>query len=427
MIEFINNSPTPYPDGMVDTIVKIVGQKLYFKLKPYRADSRMLNVNDHCFPLDNDLELVGADVTFSSNLGVYLLVPSGDNAANHMMLGRGRYPYSFSREYEAVRHFDLFKDTAELADPKKVRLVSPNHTFGLEFETSSGYLPQEECFKTGLIPLRDGSIGACEYSTIVLKGGVGLDLLRRQAETLKKYTVFDKECALHIHLGGFPLSSKAIFILYSICFNFERSMYLQMLPKLSFRTADYKSNGKDYCLKLPEFHSFLDLYKFFVGRDYGGSLSQPHPDDPTRERKWQIHNRYYGLNLINMLCYKSPKTVEFRFLRPTFNWKKLFFWVYFLDMIVTLAESLQSKLATKEFTYIFDWVNKYINTVSTKELICDYTSNKDLRNFMLGMIDANYAVTKSQEAAQDFCGRRVDIEDVIVNRWFYESGIDLER
>ena len=96
-------------------------------------------------------------------------------------------------------------------------------------------------------------------------------------------------------------------------------------------------------------------------------------------------------------------------------------------MIVTLAESLQSKLATKEFTYIFDWVNKYINTVSTKELICDYTSNKDLRNFMLGMIDANYAVTKSQEAAQDFCGRRVDIEDVIVNRWFYESGIDLER
>lgn len=427
MIEFINKSNSPYPSGMADTIVRINNEKVYFEMKPARTDSRMLSIHDGLYPLDDNLELIGWDIVYSSNFGWYVMQPKNGANCDHLVLGRGHYPYSFSREYEAVRHFDLFKDSAELADPKKIKLESPKHTFGVEFETSSGFLPQEECFRTGLIPLRDGSIGACEYSTIVLKGGAGLDLLRKQAETLRRYTVFDKECALHMHLGGFPLSSKAIFILYAICFYFERDMYLGMLPRLSFRTAEYKSNGKDYCLKLPEFHSFLDLYKFFVGRDYGGSLSQPHPDDPTRERKWQIHNRYYGLNLINMLCYKSPKTVEFRFLRPTFNWKKLFFWVYFFDMIVSLAETLQPKLVNKEFTYIFDFVMKYMSSNNINTIIDAYTSNANLRAFMKGMIDVNYAVTASQNMVNDYYGRRIDIEDVIVNKWFYESGIDLEK
>ena len=427
MIEFVNKTDPPYPDGMVDTIVSIDNGRVYFKVKRKSTKSRIIFIGDRYYPLDDDLDLTGNDLIFSSNYGYYTLIPSGSSPADHLILGHNRYPYTFTREYEAVRHFDLFKDATEMVDPKKVKLVSPNHTFGIEFETSAGFMPEEECFKTGLIPLRDGSIGACEYSTIVLKGGAGLDLLRKQAETLKRYTVFDKECALHMHLGGFPLSSKAIFILYVICFYLERDMYLNMLPRLSFRTADYKSNGKDYCLKLPEFHSFLDLYKFFVGRDYGGSLSQPHPEDPTRERKWQIHNRYYGLNLINMLCYKSPKTVEFRFLRPTFNWKKLFFWVYFFDLIVSLAETLQPKLVSKEFTYIFDYVYKFMSNNRMSSLIDAYTTNANLRAFMKGMIDVNYAVTRTQEGIGDYCGRRIDIEDVIVNRWFYESGIDLEK
>ena len=200
-----------------------------------------------------------------------------------------------------------------------------------------------------------------------------------------------------------------------------------MIPRLSFRTSEYKANGKDYCLKLPEFHSFLDLYKFFVRRDYGGSLSQPHPEDPDRNHKWQIHNRYYGLNLINMLCYKSPKTVEFRFLRPSFNWIKLFFWAYFFDMIVTLAEKLQSKLANKEFTNIFDFTYKYMRGFSIDDLIDNYTDRKSLRDFMKGAASANIAVVESQHAVNDYCGERIDIENVILNRWFEESGINLEK
>ena len=429
MIEFINVPRPPYPDDMTPTVVKVNGNKVYLDLKRSDRKARRIYVQDNTFQLDNDVSLTGVDIEFSSTSGMYQIVNKTPYATSvdNLTLGRGKFPYSFAREYEAVKHLKLFTEVAELAPNREVKIPGLNHSLGVEFETSSGYMPQELCFKNGLIPLRDGSIGACEYSTIVLNGASGLDLLRRGADTLKKYTVFDKECALHMHLGGFPLSSKAIFTLYAICFYMERTDYWGMLPRLSFRTAEYKANGKDYCLRLPEFHSFLDLYKFFVRRDYGGSLSQPHPEDPDRNHKWQIHNRYYGLNLINMLCYKSPKTVEFRFLRPSFNWIKLFFWAYFFDMLVTLAESLQAKLANKEFTFIFDFVRKYMETHTSEQLVCEYTSRESLRNFLLGCIRANQAVVMSQHAVGDYCGERTDIEDVILNRWFEESGINLEK
>lgn len=427
MIEFVNMPSPPYPDDMTPTVVKINGEKVYLELKPANRKSRRISFGDSIFQLDDDVKLTGKDVEFSSYNGTYVTTEQNCQDVNTLILGRGKFPYSFAREYEAVKHLKLFTEVAELAPAKNVKIEPLRHTLGVEFETSSGYMPQEICFKNGLIPLRDGSIGACEYSSIILSGASGLDLLRREAESLKKYTVFDKECALHMHLGGFPLSSKAIFTLYTICFHMENSGYCGMLPRLSFRTGEYKANGKDYCLRLPEFHSFLDLYKFFVRRDYGGSLSQPHPEDPDRNHKWQIHNRYYGLNLINMLCYKSPKTVEFRFLRPSYNWLKLFFWAYFFDMLVTLAESLQPKVASKEFTNIFDYVLKYMRTNTIEMLINGYTTRESLRKFMTGMISANAAVVQSQHAVGDYCGERTDIEDVILNRWFEESGINLEK
>ena len=228
MIEFINKTDPPYPDGMVDTIVSIDNEKVYFKVKRKNAKSRIIFIGDRYYPIDDDLELTGKDLMFSSNYGSYTLIPSGSSPADHLILGHNRYPYTFTREYEAVRHFDLFKDSTEMADPRKIKLVSPNHTFGIEFETSAGFMPEEECFKTGLIPLRDGSIGACEYSTIVLKGGVGLDLLRKQAETLKRYTVFDKESCQNdkIHCQSFFMKEE-IFngkqqfnekVIFEICF-----------------------------------------------------------------------------------------------------------------------------------------------------------------------------------------------------------------
>ena len=66
--------------------------------------------------------------------------------------------------------------------------------------------PQHRLYELGLIPLRDGSISGIEFSTVVLQGNFGFNLLKQQIEELNEHTIFDKDCSLHVHFGGFKLS-----------------------------------------------------------------------------------------------------------------------------------------------------------------------------------------------------------------------------
>lgn len=260
--------------------------------------------------------------------------------------GQGNFPYQFPKHYEAVENFKLFKDAQKVLDESKEYPLAKHlkYTFGVEFETSMGYVPQDLCFRDGLIPLRDGSISGIEYSTVVLKGNKGLALLEQQLETLKTYTKFNKECALHFHFGGFPVNSVSIYALYCLWYVVENDlMRRNYLPSLSFNTDEYKANGKDYCKRLPPYCSFEEMYKAITTRKYYGSLVQPHPADIEKRAKWNIKSRYYGLNLVNMVCYKGPKTVEFRFLRPSFNLKKITLWMYIFNGVLKQAEKIANE------------------------------------------------------------------------------------
>lgn len=261
----------------------------------------------------------------------------------HKSRGQGNFPYQFPKRYEAAESFHIFKGAQQVLGKEQYPLAKYlKYTFGLEFETSMGYIPQEKCFRDGLIPLRDGSITGIEYSTVVLEGNMGLNLLRQQVDTLKEYTKFNKECALHIHMGGFPVDPISIYALYSLWYAVERDLEQEnYVPKLTFHTDQYKYNGKDYCKMLEgDALTFSSLFEKITGTKYFGSLVQPHPADIEKRAKWNIKTRYYGLNLVNMLCYTGPKTVEFRFLRPTFNYRKITLWLYILNAILKYAEEL---------------------------------------------------------------------------------------
>ena len=47
---------------------------------------------------------------------------------------------------------------------------------------------------------------------------------------------------------------------------------------------------------------------------------------------------YYWCNFINALCYQVNKTIEFRFLRPTYSFKKILLWLYIFNGILRYAE-----------------------------------------------------------------------------------------
>ena len=306
------------------------------------------------------------------------------------------YNYDFPKTYEARENFYVFKDKQYLVNPEvnfKLSNYLP-YTFGLEFETAIGTIPEDICFRDGLIPLRDGSITGNEYSTVVLQGNYGLNLLKQQLDTLKNTTCFDKNCALHIHIGGFKLDPKVIWNIYNTCLYLQTQL-TAILPENTFRTSEYKNTGKDYCKLLPTFTSFDTFYKGMVSYPYFGDLFQPHPKDKERLRKWNIDKRYFWVNFINALCYNSGKTIEFRFLRTTYNLNKIVFWLYIFNAIIWLAEQ--------------DICASTLNDLIIKAYPSDISELLSNNIIKVGIC------TTIQQRLNDKIGERTDIEDFVFN------------
>lgn len=279
----------------------------------------------------------------------YKMQPSfiRDNIYQYGRRQDGGFPYTFGQYYEAFNNFELFKGKQKIVDNYKYKLSDYlRYTFGVEFETSMGFVPQPMLFRDGLIPLRDGSISGLEYSTVVLEPETGINLLKQQVDTLKEYTFFNKECSLHIHLGGYPVEEKAIFMFYTIV-SFLEGELMNYIPEWSFFTAKYKATGKDYCKPLQHYSSFNSLYEGIAEKEYEGSLYDPHPNDRERSHKWDCHARYVWCNILNMICYDKAKTIEFRFLRPTYNFYKIYLWLYIFNAILIFAEKMTTKFESK--------------------------------------------------------------------------------
>ena len=235
-------------------------------------------------------------------------------------------------------------------------------------------------------------------------------------DDLTKYTMFNKECALHIHLGGFPVKQEYIAALAGVQKKLEDSNYLFTLPEWSFNTELYKSNGKSYCKKTPAYESFDELFHSVTGKDFKGSLSEPHPRDPERTSKWNISSRYYGLNLVNMVCYKNPKTVEFRFLRPTDNFKKVYIWLAIFNAQLEFTKMLVEKYmeAMSEDVnalFILDYINN-LNFDLTTVLSSAYEG--DFLDWLIDSLKLMKRVISVQNSANDRYGSLVSVENKIL-------------
>lgn len=303
-------------------------------------------------------DLVKSAVRYNNNLGVWedttRLTPVVKNVEDIIAksIGNGSYTYNFAQEYSSSKHMKKF-----LEYPRNMAINNPinfadveefgGFSFGLEFETSAGKISQTDCFNLGLIPLRDGSISGIEYSTIPMKGAEGFNLLINQMKALQKNTTFDKECSLHVHLGGYPIDAKAIWALYKLLVIIEPQI-ARIMPAWAFNTGRFKSKGKDYCTKLHKSSSLEDYYTYCSGdrMRFDGCLTYPHPMDEEDRAKWNIHARYVWANLINLLFKKEGKTAEFRIHAPTTNVQKVINWMFICAGILKYAIANKSVLLT---------------------------------------------------------------------------------
>jgi len=257
------------------------------------------------------------------------------------------YIYSFERLYNSEGLIEMFskvdnsKYTEKLINTVEYDKLIDKYSFGFEIETASGVLPEFKCKQLGLIPLRDGSISGHEYTTIPMKGIDGINLLANQMKELKDSCSISKECSVHLHLGGFPIEKNKILSLYNLCYLLQNEIG-ELFPFYVYNTGKYKGNGKDYCKKLPQkMNSMEILYNFLAdgNAEWNSSFTKPHPSDPRRDRKWEVHSRYYYCNFINMLFGDKIKTVEFRVHNASTNIDKLVNWLYICMAILNYAEN----------------------------------------------------------------------------------------
>lgn len=56
---------------------------------------------------------------------------------------------------------------------------------------------------------------------------------------------------------------------------------------------------------------------------------------------------YYWVNFINTICYNVNKTIEFRLLRPTYNFNKILTWIAIFNAILLHAELVKDNSVPK--------------------------------------------------------------------------------
>ncbi len=261
------------------------------------------------------------------------------------------YAYGFERLYNSEGLIGTFskvdnsKYINQMINVEKISakdlMVLRKYSFGLEIETANGIIPEFRCKELGLIPLRDGSITGHEYTTIPMYGSDGVNLLVNQMAEIKERCSIDRNCSVHIHFGNYSLDESKILNLYNLCYLLQNEIGA-MFPYYIYNSGNYKSNGKDYCKKLPSRQtSIKQLYTYLAdgNASWQGSFTEAHPSDPRRDRKWEIHQRYYYVNFINMLFGNGAKTVEFRIHSATTNSDKLVNWLYICMAILNYAEN----------------------------------------------------------------------------------------
>ena len=248
-----------------------------------------------------------------------------------------------------------------------------NLSFGLEFETTKGHIPDRVLNQYGLIPLRDGSISGIEYVTVPMEGEKGLQCTADILKELKKRTSYsDETCSLHLHLGNIPRTKEFILAFFKAGMKIQDEMF-QMFPL--YKKYNYHIKNKNYSAPLPTFEilSQLDpiidsrnidenfgiLYKYLsMGQEFksvGNNLENvlSHPADPNGNQKWLVKCRYFLYNLVPLI-FGNKQTIEFRIHTPTYDVNKILPFIFMNSLIVNFVIRNQ-KLILNRKNFINSW------------------------------------------------------------------------
>lgn len=184
------------------------------------------------------------------------------------------------------------------------------YSYGFEFETTKGIIPNIKADIAGLVPLRDGSIAGLEYVSLPVENAKALSYLDDTLGLLKKYTEYDSSCSTHIHIGGVPRTKEfilayfrmlsyiqdemfALFPLYKKnSFGRKQKEYTKPYELITFNMQmDEKIDSSNIDKNFNVIFEYLSEGVSFA--NYKNSLDnvKRHPRDPENRSKWNIHTR----------------------------------------------------------------------------------------------------------------------------------------
>lgn len=269
----------------------------------------------------------------------------------------------------------------------KYENIAKDYTFGLEFETVKGDIPARICNTLGLIPLRDGSIDGIEFVTIPHSGKKGMQAILDSLKELSKRTTYDKNCALHIHVGNLPRTVEFFCALTKVLCVLQPAIYKQF-P--FYTKGGYRLKNKDYTAPLPAeeilaempnkinkdnmAEAFEPIFQFLsmghTFKEFDNDLSNvtEHPSDPRGNSKWYVKSRYRWVNMIPLL-FGNKETVEFRIHTPTYDPDKVINFLILCLAIVDYAKKNETninsgKYRVKNYDNIQNIVYTYISQFS---------------------------------------------------------------
>lgn len=261
---------------------------------------------------------------------------------------------------------------------KSRNLITENkpYTFGVEIETSIGYVPARygamyrfKCVRDGSLPEEGG-----EYISNVLSKDIGFTWIEGMCEQLKKRCSINANCSVHTHIGKVPCTKEFAIAMYRLGEKIQAELF-DMLP---YSRTDHAYNPKygikkNYCKPLPRLFKDADLRQLLradgretfkeliskldkelnsfllgtLGGENGTATVYPKEGferkhnrktklhvDPT---KWHRSARYYWLNLLN-LNFDDKCTVEVRCHSGTTNYRKIKNWILISMALCYYAE-----------------------------------------------------------------------------------------
>ena len=291
---------------------------------------------------------------------------------------------------KAVKNYESNYNPVICPGAQTVGEALKNYTFGLEFETSVGIIPNSKLNVLPLIPLRDGSIEGLEYATIPLQGPKGVQAIIDSADELRRRTRFNEGCSLHLHIGGMPRTVEFILAFYKLM-SFYQNEIFAMFPL--YKKYNFGIKRKNYSAPFPfeEINFQMDpvinpndkkqvlknfdfLFRYLSGghtfAEYNNDLAnvQVHPQDPDGRQKWNIKHRYSFINFIPLI-FGNHQTIEFRIHTPTYSPNKIIDFLmlntFFIDYVASHYKSILSNtdMALRRFS-LHAFLDEYIGNLN---------------------------------------------------------------